>query len=137
MQCSNGSQEPQDERLHPLEERVQSRRRGPGARIPDDVSKGSAAAEAARRAGRIGLTTEERDRIADGEPYCFRCGKPASSFGAYCDDDGECGGPPYEDAVTYVREDEGTYNEETNRFACDECYIAIGQPSTRRGWVAP
>lgn len=86
---------------------------------------------------RTGLTDEERQAIADGEPYCFRCGKPASSFREYrimaADGFGN------EDAATYVREDEGTYNPETNRFACDECYIAIGMPSTNtiEGWKAP
>lgn len=76
------------------------------------------------------LTPEEQDRIAEGEPYCFRCGRPASSF------------PEYRnftdvEAVAYVRQEEGTYNPETNRFACDGCYIAIGMPSGPNGWMAP
>lgn len=91
---------------------------------------------------REGLTKAERDAIAGGEPYCFRCGKPASSFSEYCngdcDGDDECrSGPPYPGAADYVREEEGTYNRETNRFACDECYIAIGMPSEPGGWRAP
>jgi hypothetical protein len=83
------------------------------------------------------LTTEERDRVADGEPYCFRCGKPASSFSEYWRDE------PLgvTDAAKAVRRDEGTYNPETNRFACDACYIAIGmpvgEPGNAYGWKAP
>lgn len=79
----------------------------------------------------VNLTTEELDRIADGEPYCFRCGKPASSFEEYAR------GAEDEDlanAWQYVIQEEGTYNPETNRFACLACYIAISLPS---GWTAP
>lgn len=80
------------------------------------------------------LSIEELDRIADGEPYCFRCGKPASSFPEYIQ------APAYpESAAFYVRQEEGTYNPETNRFACDGCYIAIGMPvgPLGVGWKAP
>lgn len=90
--------------------------------LPPDV--------AAQRSG-YGLTPEEQDRIADGEPYCFRCGKPASSFSEY--DYQFAGG----DRADYVRNQEGTYNPETNRFACDACYIAIGMPAGPGGWRAP
>lgn len=93
---------------------------------------------AAERSG-APLTPEEQDRIADGEPYCFRCGKPASSFSEYweCSEDNR-----KNDAADYVREEEGTYNPATNRFACDACYIAIGMPveetgSHNYGWKAP
>lgn len=80
------------------------------------------------------LTAEEQDRIADGEPYCFRCGKPASSFiaGAMMAQDDEPISP-----AEYVRREEGTYNPDTNRFACDACYIAIGMPTAPEGWKAP
>lgn len=84
---------------------------------------------------REGLTTEEQERIADGEPYCFRCGKPASSFPEYDDADGVY------TRVEYVHNEEGTWNPNTNRFACDACYIAIGQPvgepGNAYGWKAP
>lgn len=83
-----------------------------------------------------GLTPEEADRIADGEPYCFRCGKPASSFSEYSDSwiDSQTS---FTSRADYVRQEEGTYNPETNRFACDVCYIAIGMPTGPYGWVAP
>lgn len=84
-------------------------------------------------------TKEEEDRIADGEPYCFRCGKPASSFPEYRQELCEQGENCKDCAINYVLDEEGTYNPATNRFACDECYIAIGTPSTNtiEGWKAP
>lgn len=89
---------------------------------------------------RLQRTDDEIDRIADGEPYCFRCGKPASSFGEYRDEDlTDAQGVVYSLAAAYVRREEGTYNPETNRFACDACYIAIGMPvgPLGAGWQAP
>lgn len=84
----------------------------------------------------VDLTDEEADCIADGEPYCFRCGKPASSFPEY-----ESQADEYGAASNYVVREEGTYNPETNRFACDACYIAIGMPVGEAfdayGWRAP
>lgn len=82
------------------------------------------------------LTTEEQDRIADGEPYCFRCGKSASSFEIYEQLYDAGSGAT---AAEWVREQEGTYNPATNRFACDACYIAIGMPvgPLSVGWKAP
>ena len=37
----------------------------------------------------------------------------------------------------FVREGDGTYNRKTGHFACMGCYIALGMPSSRVGWVAP
>lgn len=82
------------------------------------------------------LSQDERDRITDGEPYCFRCGRPASSFPEYEDFENQEEEVPGSRAA-YVRREEGTYNSATNRFACDECYIAIGMPAGPGGWVAP
>lgn len=31
---------------------------------------------------------------------------------------------------------DGTYNPETKRFCCDECYVALGSPSGPSGWRA-
>lgn len=68
---------------------------------------------------------------------CFRCERtPAQIPGIVM--------MAREDGVTpdeYAMED-GTYNPETQHFACDECYIAIGQPSYhvsegRGPWKAP
>lgn len=90
----------------------------------------------AAAARRDELTVAEQDALADGEPYCFRCGRPASSFTEYGDFTGTPG-MIAGDRARYVREQEGTYNPDTNRFACDACYIAIGMPSGPTGWMAP
>ena len=83
---------------------------------------------------------QDADCAADNrnwEPYCFRCGRPASSFSEYGDFTGTEGSIAG-DRAAYVREQEGTYNRHTNRFACDSCYIAIGMPSQGGGgWQAP
>lgn len=86
------------------------------------------------------LSQDERGRIADGEPYCFKCGRPASSFSEYSNEDlTDAQGVVYSLAAAYVRREEGTYNPATNRFACDACYIAIGMPADNEagGWKAP
>lgn len=82
------------------------------------------------------LTDDEAERIQDGEPYCFRCGKPASSFPEYR---AGADNSLYNDPGAYVMDEEGTYNPHTNRFACDACYIAIGMPADNEagGWRAP
>jgi len=36
----------------------------------------------------------------------------------------------------WVSYNDGTYNTETGRFACDECYIDMGQPGLEEGWTA-
>lgn len=78
---------------------------------------------------------DEMAAIALGEPYCFLCGKPASTFSIYDDlTDPRWDKPTRAQAV---ESEEGTYNPATNRFACDECYIRIGQPSGPNGWKAP
>lgn len=86
------------------------------------------------------LSAAELDRIADGEPYCFRCGKPAGSFEEY-DYFEESEREVHGSRADYVKREEGTYNPETNRFACDACYIAIGMPvggpGSDYGWRAP
>lgn len=72
-----------------------------------------------------------------GEPRCFRCCKKASELlnSAFLQDYyGEGGHKPEE----FVRKEDGTYNSETNTFACDACYIAIGCPTAPgQGWKAP
>jgi hypothetical protein len=37
----------------------------------------------------------------------------------------------------YVRVQEGTLNPRTGAFACDECYIIAGMPSSPKGWIVP
>lgn len=42
-------------------------------------------------------------------------------------------------ANEYIRQFEGTYNQENGHFLCDPCYIKAGQPSRPwpNRWVAP
>jgi hypothetical protein len=47
-----------------------------------------------------------------------------------------------EELDEYVRLEEGTFNEKTNRFLCDACYVAAGQPARpygdgTPGWTCP
>jgi hypothetical protein len=39
--------------------------------------------------------------------------------------------------LRFVQQEEGTYNPRNGHFACTACYIAMGQPSSPIGWVAP
>lgn len=39
-------------------------------------------------------------------------------------------------AAHAVIAEEGTYSAETNRFACTDCYVRMGQPATTEGWKA-
>ena len=63
---------------------------------------------------------------------CFRCGVSAEESPEY---------DVYREAgisrSDVVRQEEGTYNPDTNTFACDRCYAAIGWPTHPRGWKAP
>lgn len=66
------------------------------------------------------------------EPMCFNCHKAASEI----PDVVQWAEIEEMTPADYARED-GTYNRSTNRFACTDCYIAIGMPSSPNGWVAP
>lgn len=121
MPSDNGSQEPRG-RSGSLAELKELLRR----QLAQDAAGGHAP----------DLTSEEEERIAEGEPYCFRCGKPAGSFEEY-DDFEESEREVRGSRADYVKREEGTYNPDTNRFACDGCYIAIGLPSGPGGWIAP
>ena len=71
---------------------------------------------------------------AEREPTCVGCHKPASEIK-------ECQGEATVEGLTpaeWVRECEGTYNPQTNHFACTACYIRMGMPTAAdRGWKAP
>ena len=72
------------------------------------------------------------DRL-DEALVCFRCLRHPSQIPTYVLS-GETDGIT---AAEYVRREEGTLNVETGHFACDDCYIAIGMPTSPRGWTAP
>lgn len=70
------------------------------------------------------------------EPICFRCKKLPSQIHEYAKGV-FWGGESYKSPADYVIREEGTYNPNTHTFACSDCYIAIGMPSSDGGWVAP
>lgn len=125
MESNSGSQEPRGELPQSLAEVK--------AKIRDYLEQ---RAEINASPASVELTPEEHDAIADGEPYCFRCGRPASSFPEYDAYLSE-GSRAVTTRAEAVRREEGTYNPYSNHFACDGCYIAIGQPSGVGGWKAP
>lgn len=66
-------------------------------------------------------------------PSCVGCGKAA-------EDIAECRNEAAVEGLTpaeWVQYNEGTYSSHTNRFACTECYIRMGMPSSPGGWKAP
>ncbi len=68
-------------------------------------------------------------------PTCFRCHRPPAEIPGWMYDAHVEG----MDVNAYAKAD-GTYNPVTNHFACDTCYLAIGQPAypwPGTPWVAP
>lgn len=67
---------------------------------------------------------------------CIGCNKTPSEIAEYV-------GAAHDESMTpeaYVREEEGTYNPATGRFACTDCYCNMGMPSlpaSTGGWKAP
>ena len=64
---------------------------------------------------------------------CIGCGKMPSQIPEYVEAAKPCNITPEQ----YVIEDEGTYNNENGHFACTDCYVKMGMPSSPQGWVAP
>lgn len=64
---------------------------------------------------------------------CAYCNKRPDEIEEYLEASAEENLMPDE----YVRREEGTYNPDNGHFACTECYIRIGMPSSPRGWIAP
>lgn len=115
--------------LHPLERRALTGRR------PDGLEMTDAWYEHFFPTTPPDINNDEMHAIERGEPYCFLCGKPASAFPEYDDLIDPCWDRPTR--AQAVESEEGTYNPDTNRFACDGCYIRIGMPSSPNGWKAP
>jgi hypothetical protein len=70
-------------------------------------------------------------------PRCIGCGKTPAELEEYVE---AASAENYGRAISpdlYVRREEGTYNPETNHFACTPCYCDMGMPTTPRGWKAP
>ena len=67
---------------------------------------------------------------------CVGCGKTAADIPEYGPEStGEEG--RFADPEEYVWDQEGTLNHANGHFACTECYIKMGSPSSRYGWKAP
>lgn len=67
------------------------------------------------------------------KPICIGCGKTPEQIEEYV----EMGKVEDMTPDEFVRGEEGTYNRANGHFACTACYIAMGEPSSPRGWVAP
>ena len=72
---------------------------------------------------------------------CFKCGKEPHEIQEYIDGAADVNSVTHEDPphtpLDYMLLEEGTYNSKTEHFACTKCYIEIGCPRGRDGWVAP
>jgi hypothetical protein len=64
---------------------------------------------------------------------CIGCRKRPSDIEEYVKAADEFGMTP----DIYVKVEEGTFNPENGHFACTDCYIAMGMPSSPTGWKAP
>ncbi len=63
---------------------------------------------------------------------CIGCKKVPAELEEYAIPAAESDMTPEE----YVKAEEGTYNPRNGHFACTNCYIAMGMPSTSSGWKA-
>ena len=67
------------------------------------------------------------------KPICAYCKKLPAEIEEYIEGAEQLETTPDD----YVRREEGTFNPANGHFACTECYIATGMPSSPTGWVAP
>lgn len=65
--------------------------------------------------------------------YCIGCGKSPDEIDEYVFYAQLNDMTP----LDFVMTEEGTYNGENGHFACTDCYIKMGEPSSPQGWVAP
>lgn len=61
------------------------------------------------------------------ELQCCRCRRPPHKIDDYIETS-HLLSESFDDVEEYIRKEEGTYNPSTNLFACDICYILLGQP---------
>lgn len=79
----------------------------------------------------MAMPTEKKGTLV-----CFNCHRTPEEITEYTPAmTGETG--LLADPEEYVWDQEGTLNRENGHFACTECYIRIGQPSSPTGWKAP
>lgn len=100
-------------------------------------------------------TDEEYEAMAQGmkKMICVGCGKQPHEIKEYyimareeLNEDSESSLDAYDDLNDdeineiidrWAWYHEGTMNWENGHFACTECYIQMGMPSSPRGWKAP
>jgi len=74
-------------------------------------------------------------------PYCKRFAADMDELDGFLfdseEDYADNGPATAEMREAYVGKEEGTFNPANGHFACDGCYVAIGQPSSRSGWTCP
>lgn len=72
---------------------------------------------------------------------CIECGRTPSQIQEYVDEANYLNGMEDSDIKwtpeMFVEKEEGTYNSANGHFACTDCYIKLGMPTSSRGWVAP
>ena len=62
------------------------------------------------------------------DPYCKRSARDIPEVVEF--------GVETERTPDEVARDDGTWHPQTDEFACDECYIALGSPTAPNGWKA-
>jgi hypothetical protein len=67
------------------------------------------------------------------KPICIGCNKHPNQIDEYIEAAKEEEMTPDE----YVRQLEGTYNESNGHFTRTPCYVEMGMPSAKGGWIAP
>lgn len=75
--------------------------------------------------------------LNNGTPTCVRCHKTPEEIAEYIS--GALLESEFETIITptvWMQQNEATYNPRVNKFACTECYIAMGQPVAPGGWKA-
>jgi hypothetical protein len=77
----------------------------------------------------------EADTIRPYDPRCNRFGGEITEYDDLIVDFGQV--VTAETREDFIRNNDGTYNPMNGHFACTECYIAIGAPSSPSGWKCP
>ena len=80
-----------------------------------------------RQEARVSAWTDKPEPF---DPHCQRFAHDMEYLDSFIDN-------RVETREDYIRTEEGTYNPENGHFLCDDCYMAVGQPSSPRGWICP
>lgn len=99
-------------------------------------------AEVSRKRGHTDLRlpwVAKEPRLERPQSRCCRCLQEGPDIQEYVDQAAmEIGPMPLAEQVEdWIWKNEGTLNRQSGLFACTACYIAMGQPSSPRGWTPP